>query len=311
MPRTARSQLCRQGHAFNAGYERVKDLQYEVIGNLDADISFDADHLRVSCSEVRGGSQLWGCRNGFQGRRLQFGNRQFRRAESCFWAMPVVSPDNALRKLAAISTPGRGNRLDRGDHRPHDGLEDAIISREVLLPLPAFGDGRAQYSSPHRSPTERKTTTSADTRSGNSSGLPIGSTKQPYLLGGMALGLGYCLGFLRRTPRPVSHELMRFHRKEQMLKLKAILKSRAEIQDGSIISMSSRTNPSVTPAGSYERNTSVEKSSSGCQPVCRMARSLTERPPTITRVISRVIWGEAQRLSIIESPCWEHSPCHP
>src|SRR5947207_4100668 len=32
-------------HAFNAGFEKVKDLQYEVIGNLDADLSFDKDYL--------------------------------------------------------------------------------------------------------------------------------------------------------------------------------------------------------------------------------------------------------------------------
>ena len=50
-------------------------------------------------------------------------------------------------------------------------------------------------------------------------------TKWPYLFAGLALGLGYCWAFLRRTPRPVSPELMAFHRKEQMLKLKAILKS--------------------------------------------------------------------------------------
>src|SRR5438094_6012805 len=31
--------------AFNAGYERVKGLPYEIIGNLDADISFEKDHF--------------------------------------------------------------------------------------------------------------------------------------------------------------------------------------------------------------------------------------------------------------------------
>lgn len=30
--------------AFNAGFERVKQLQYDIIGNLDADVSLDADH---------------------------------------------------------------------------------------------------------------------------------------------------------------------------------------------------------------------------------------------------------------------------
>jgi len=51
------------------------------------------------------------------------------------------------------------------------------------------------------------------------------ATKYPYLIDGLSLGVGYCWAFVRRTPRPVSAELMAFHRKEEMTKLKAILKS--------------------------------------------------------------------------------------
>jgi len=32
-------------YAFNAGYERVKALDYDIIGNVDADISFGNDHF--------------------------------------------------------------------------------------------------------------------------------------------------------------------------------------------------------------------------------------------------------------------------
>jgi len=32
-------------NAFNAGLERVRSLQFDVIGNLDADLSFDSDYL--------------------------------------------------------------------------------------------------------------------------------------------------------------------------------------------------------------------------------------------------------------------------
>src|SRR5260370_7322249 len=32
-------------HAFNAGYARVQDLDYEVLGSLDADVSFDQDYF--------------------------------------------------------------------------------------------------------------------------------------------------------------------------------------------------------------------------------------------------------------------------
>jgi len=49
-------------------------------------------------------------------------------------------------------------------------------------------------------------------------------TKRPYLIDGVALGLGYGLAAVRRLKRPVSKELMAFHRREQMRKLRAIVK---------------------------------------------------------------------------------------
>ena len=39
-------------HAFNAGLEQVKSLDFDVIGNLDADISFDSDYLEFPDAEV-------------------------------------------------------------------------------------------------------------------------------------------------------------------------------------------------------------------------------------------------------------------
>jgi hypothetical protein len=50
-------------------------------------------------------------------------------------------------------------------------------------------------------------------------------TKRPYLVDGLALGLGYGLAAVRRLKRPISKELMAFHRREQMQKLKIIIKS--------------------------------------------------------------------------------------
>ena len=39
-------------HAFNAGLERVKSLDFEVIGNLDADLSFDPDYLEFLMRKI-------------------------------------------------------------------------------------------------------------------------------------------------------------------------------------------------------------------------------------------------------------------
>ncbi len=51
------------------------------------------------------------------------------------------------------------------------------------------------------------------------------SAKRPFIIGGLALLAGYCWAALRRTKRPISPELMRFHRREQMNKLRAIFGS--------------------------------------------------------------------------------------
>jgi hypothetical protein len=45
-------------------------------------------------------------------------------------------------------------------------------------------------------------------------------TKKPYLLRGLAIGTGYLSASLRQLDRPVSGELMKFHRREQMQRLK-------------------------------------------------------------------------------------------
>jgi hypothetical protein len=47
--------------------------------------------------------------------------------------------------------------------------------------------------------------------------------KRPVLFGGLALGLGYFTATIRRMDRPISAELMHFHRREQMKKLRLIL----------------------------------------------------------------------------------------
>jgi len=50
-------------------------------------------------------------------------------------------------------------------------------------------------------------------------------TKPPVLIDGLALLSGYCWAAIRRVERCVTPELMRFHRREQMQKLRAIFRS--------------------------------------------------------------------------------------
>jgi glycosyltransferase involved in cell wall biosynthesis len=45
MPEHRDRQFAAKVHCFNAGYSRLQELDYEIIGNLDADISFEEDYF--------------------------------------------------------------------------------------------------------------------------------------------------------------------------------------------------------------------------------------------------------------------------
>src|SRR5262249_48265080 len=47
MPEREERHFAGKVYAFNAGFSRVVDLDYELVGNLDADISFEADYFAV------------------------------------------------------------------------------------------------------------------------------------------------------------------------------------------------------------------------------------------------------------------------
>src|SRR5262245_61641009 len=51
MPERKERHFAGKVHAFNAGYERVKNLNYNIIGNLDADITFEEDYMSFLLSK--------------------------------------------------------------------------------------------------------------------------------------------------------------------------------------------------------------------------------------------------------------------
>lgn len=211
--------------AFNAGFERVKDLPYEVIGNLDGDISFDSDHfefltrkfstdptLGVAGTVFREESGYNSETDSFEGRKHVSGQCQlFRR--KCWEGIGGYIPHRAggIDWMAVTTARMKGWKTESFRekwffHYRHLGTAERSFFAS------AFSYGEKDYYL---------------------GGHPIWelfrvayrSTKKPYILEGAALGLGYCWAFIRRTPRPVSRELMAFHRKEQMAKLRAILGS--------------------------------------------------------------------------------------
>ncbi len=210
--------------AFNAGYERLKDLDCEILGNLDADLSFDADYFEFILSKFREDANLGVAgtvfkEDGYSSEQQSFeghnhvagGCQMFRR--SCFEEIGGFIPNKAggvdwmaVTTARMMGWKTKSFREKSFFHYRHLGTAE----RSVLSSLFSYGE-KDYYLGGH--PVWELFR------------VAYRAAKQPYIIGGLALGVGYSRAFLKRTPRPVSRELMAFHRKEQMTKLRAILKS--------------------------------------------------------------------------------------
>jgi hypothetical protein len=211
--------------AFRAGFERVRHLKYEIIGNLDADVTLDPDHFEFLLSKFSQDGRLGVAgtvfrepsgynseTDSFEGQTYVSGQCQiFRR--HCFEQIGGYVPSKAGGiDWMAVTTArmiGWKTRSFREKsffhHRPLGTADRGAFAKNVAY-------GKKDYIL---------------------GGHPLWEilrcsyqmTKRPYIMGGAALFLGFVMAFLSRAERPVSLELMRFHRREQMLKLKGIIAS--------------------------------------------------------------------------------------
>ena len=58
MPERSDRQFAAKAHAFNAGYKRLQTLEFDIIGNLDADITFEPDYLEFLLEKFRDDPEL-------------------------------------------------------------------------------------------------------------------------------------------------------------------------------------------------------------------------------------------------------------
>jgi glycosyltransferase involved in cell wall biosynthesis len=223
MPERRDRSFAAKVHCFNTGYQRIQAIEHEVVGNLDADLSFEPDYLEFLLGrfaedpalgvagtifkEADGYSSGTDSFEGYQ--HVAGGCQLFRRA--CFQEIGGYVPNRAggidwiaVTTARMLGWKTRSFREKSFFH--HRSLGTAERSRLAS----AFSYGEKDYYL---------------------GGHPVWElfrvayrmTKRPYLVDGLAVGLGYAWAELRRVDRPVSNDLMRFHRREQMRKLGAIL----------------------------------------------------------------------------------------
>jgi len=211
-------------YAFNAGFERVKNLEYEVIGNLDSDLSFDPDYCEFLLSKFQEDPRLGvagtifredgysSATDSFEGQNHVAGGCQLFRRQ-CFQEIGGYVPNKAGGiDWIAVTTARMMGWTTRSFREKSFFHYRSLGTAERSLLASTFSYGEKDYYLGGHPVWEF---------------FRVGyrATKKPYLVGGVALYSGYLSAFLRRMKRPVSADLMRFHRKEQMSKLKMILRS--------------------------------------------------------------------------------------
>jgi glycosyltransferase involved in cell wall biosynthesis len=209
-------------YAFNDGLALVRSLEYEFVGNLDADISFGPDHFEFLISKMLEDPRLgvagtaytqegWdSMRDSFEGQTSVHGACQLFRVQ-CFLDIGGYRPNPAggVDWIAVMTARMKGWKTrNYPERRFHHYRSMGTAERSVLGA--AFDYGKKDRFL---------------------GGSPIWElfragfrmTKRPILIGGFALLAGYCWAAVTRVERPVPRELIRFHRREQMKKLRLIL----------------------------------------------------------------------------------------
>jgi glycosyltransferase involved in cell wall biosynthesis len=211
-------------HAFNAGFKSIEDLDYKIIGNLDSDVSFEKDYLEFLLGKFAEDAGLGVAgtvfredgysseRDSFEGQNHVAGGCQlFRRR--CFEQIGGYIPNKAGGiDWIAVTTARMMGWKTRSFREKYFFHYRSLGTAERSLLASTFSYGEKDYYLGGHPLWELFR-------------VAYRAIKKPYLVGSIALFSGYLSAFLRRMERPVSKELMHFHRQEQMMKLKKILKS--------------------------------------------------------------------------------------
>lgn len=224
MPERQERNFAAKVHAFNAGYARIKDLKVQIIGNLDADVSFGPDHFGYLIGKMVQNPRLGLAGAPFREGTFQYdyrfanienvwgGCQLFRR--ECFDAIGGYVPlkGGCIDHVAVLSC------------RFH-GWETRTFTESVCLHHRQMGTAlqgtlKARYKLGAK-----------DYSVGNHPIWELSRTlyqmsHRPYVFAGLAMGLGYFSSMVRRVEIPISPELVAFARREQMQRLRKFFSKR-------------------------------------------------------------------------------------
>jgi poly-beta-1,6-N-acetyl-D-glucosamine synthase len=221
MPERAERHFAGKVHAFNAGYARAKELNPDVIGNLDADVSIEPDHfqyllgkfaenpdLGVGGSPFREGSLQYDYR--FSNIENVWGGCQLFRRE-CFDAIGGYTPvkGGGIDHIAVVSARMKGWKTRTFTdkvcihHRVMNTAGQGVLKARFKLGAKDYSFGNHPLWEMFRTLYQMR--------------------NPPFVLGGLALGAGYFWSMVRRAEISVSRDVVEFTHREQRQRLKRVV----------------------------------------------------------------------------------------
>jgi biofilm PGA synthesis N-glycosyltransferase PgaC len=220
MPERRERHFAGKVHAFNAGFAQVKDLDWDAVGSLDADISFDEEFFSFLLGKLAENSEL-----GLVGAPFKDSSMYDYR----FVSIEHVSGACQLFRRACFTEIGGYVPVKSGgiDHvavitARMKGWKTRTFTEKICLHHRKIGTAeRGALAAKYR-------VGALDYALGGHPMWEVFRTvyqmsKKPYIIGGLMLLAGYVISSIRRAERPVSKELIEFRRREQMVRLRKFL----------------------------------------------------------------------------------------
>lgn len=222
---------------FNAGWERVKRLNYNIVGNLDADISFEGDlfafllskfteypKLGVAGVPFTEGSGTYDFR--FSSIEHVSGQCQLFRRE-CFEAIGGYTPLKlgGIDVVAVLSARMKGWQTRT--------FTEKLYVHHRLMGTAKYGNIKTNFMLGEKDYSIGRHPLWQVCRAFYQTSRP------PVILGGALLLTGYFWAMMSRVERPLPGDLVRFQRQEQMQRLKEFLSRRLLLRKrGNVVSES-------------------------------------------------------------------------
>lgn len=227
MPERQDRQFAAKAHAFNAGYAAARECDYDLIGNLDADITFEPDYFSFLIGKFQGNSRLGVAGTPFVENFKNLKDHTY--AHDGANLSHVSGACQVFRKECFEQVGGyvpiKGGAIDwiAVTTARMKGWETRTFTEKVCLHHRKIGTGTGSNG-------VLRTRFHYGKKAYYVGGHPAWETsrglfamrKKPVLLGGMMFLAGYYWAAIQRMERPVPPELMAFHRAEQMARLKRL-----------------------------------------------------------------------------------------